>query len=138
MELETGIDFGGEEISKYDILSDDLICKIKNLNPILGTPEDPMYDRYQQYRNEFANAELIIIDANALNRSSISSLDLSGCSSDSVDELPDGFFQTVLNGIDIAFGSESHSNLDETHNMYPGFEDYEAFGDEEYSSLNFG
>lgn len=134
MELENPIDFGGISIDKHDIISDDLICKIKNLNPKLGTPEDLMYDRYKQYRDEFENAELIVIDANALNRNSINSLDLSG-SYGSAEDLPSNFFQLVLDTLDIAFGRDEFG-IGYNKNEYEGFEDYTAFGTTEYSSLN--
>lgn len=133
MELENPVDFGGESIDKYDIISDDLICKIKNLNPVLGTPDDPMYDRYKQYRDEFENAELIVIDANALNRNSMSSLDLSGTYG-SVDDLPSNFFQLALDTLDILFGKDEFG-INSKKNEYEGFENYTAFGDTEYSSL---
>lgn len=134
MELENPVDFGGESIDKYDIISDDLICKIKNLNPVLGTPDDPMYDRYKQYRDEFENAELIVIDANALNRNSMNSLDLSGTYG-SADDLPSNFFQLLLDTLDIAFGKDEFG-INSAKNTNPGFEEYTAFGETEYSSLN--
>lgn len=134
MELENPVDFGGESIDKYDIISDDLICKIKNLNPILGTPDDPMYDRYKQYRDEFENAELIVIDANALNRNSINNMDLSGTYG-SAEDLPSNFFQLLADTLEIAFG---HNEFDMNYkkNEYEGFENFTAFGDTEFSSLN--
>lgn len=137
MEVENPVDFNGSDvISKYDILSDDLICKIKNLNPVLGSPEDPFYAKYEKYRDEMDNAELIIVDANALNRSSISSLDLSG--NEGCDDLPSNFFQFVVETLATAFGKDEFSSLDNTHNINPGFEEFSAFGDVEYSSLSGG
>lgn len=134
MELENPVDFGGESIDKYDIISDDLICKIKNLNPKLGTPDDPMYDRYKQYRDEFENAELIVIDANALNRNSINSLDLSGTYG-SAEDLPSNFFQLLFDTLDIAFGKDEY-NMNVETNENEGFEAFTPFGTTEYSSLN--
>lgn len=134
MELENPVDFGGESIDKYDIISDDLICKIKNLNPVLGTPDDPMYDRYKQYRDEFENAELIVIDANALNRNSMNNLDLSGTYG-SADDLPSTWFQLLVDTLDIAFGKDEFG-INSAKNEYEGFENYTAFGETEYSSLN--
>ena len=76
---EEPMDFGGTQIDIQDVISDDLISRIKGLNPDLGVEgKDPLYKRYAQYRDEIENAELIIIDANSLNRSSIMNLDLSG------------------------------------------------------------
>jgi hypothetical protein len=137
MEMEQAVDFGGEQISRQDILSEDLICKIKNLNPDLGGPNDPYYAKCQAFRDELANAELIVINANELNRSSITSLDLSGRDTD-VEELPPNYFQTIIGSLLTAFGNEEFSSLQPTHNMYPGFEEFSAFGDTEYSSLSGG
>lgn len=125
-------DFGGMQINKQDILSDDMICKIKNLNPVLGGELDPLYDQYQQYRDEFNNAELIIIDANALNRSSLNNLDLSGRSND-VENMPFDYYQMDPNSMNIMWGEE-FDPLYETHNMYEGFEAFSAFGDVEFSA----
>lgn len=134
MELEKPVDFGGDVIDKFDIISDDLICKIKNLNPVLGTPDDPMYDRYKQCRDEFENAELIVIDANALNRSSMNNMDLTGSYSN-VDDLPSNFFQLVLDTLEFAFGKDEFG-VNAKKNSYEGFEAYTEFSDTEYSSLN--
>lgn len=136
MEMEASIDFGGVKLSSQDILTDDVICKIKNLNPKLGTQDDPYYERYKQYRDEFANAELIIIDANALNKSSMSNLNLSG--NEEISDLPSNFFQLVADTLTIAFGKDEFRFAGETRNIYPGFENYTAFGDTEYSSLSDG
>ena len=131
MELENPVDFGGDSIDKFDIISDDLICKIKNLNPVLGTPDDPMYDRYKQYREEFENAELIVIDANALNRNSINNMDLSG-SYGSVDDLPSTFFQLIADTLEIAYGSDEYG-INSVKNPNEGFEAFTDFGDTEFS-----
>lgn len=135
MELENPVDFGGETIDKFDIISDDLICKIKNLNPKLGTPDDPMYDRYKQYRDEFENAELIVIDANALNRSSMNNLDLSGTYG-SADDLPSNFFQLFADTLEIMFGNDEYDGINISQNKNEGFEAFTEFGTTEFSSLN--
>lgn len=138
---ETGIDFGGESILQQDLISDDLICKIKGLNPNLGRPMDefghgdPLYSRYEQYRDEIENAELIVIDANALNRSSIMNLDLSRDTSE-IEELPSDYFQLVDDTLQIAFGNDFDINAG--NNEYEGFEDFVAFGDTEFSTLTNG
>ena len=63
---EQAMDFGGESILQQDLISDDLICKIKGLNPNLGRPMDefgngdPLYSRYAAYRDEIENAEVVL------------------------------------------------------------------------------
>lgn len=134
MEAENPVDFNGSDvISKYDILSEDLICKIKNLNPVLGSPDDPYYPIYEKYRDEMDNAELIIVDANALNRSSVNNLDLSG--DNNADDLPSNFFQFITETLATAFGNKEFSSLDNSNNEYKEFKDYSGFNDVEYSSL---
>jgi len=134
---EKPIDFGGEEILTQDFVSDDLICKIKGLNPNLGKPMDmfgngdPLYERYQQHRNEIENAELIIIDANALNKSSIMNLNLANDSS-AVEDLASDFFQLVGETLMIAFGKEDY-DLNITTNPDKGFEAYSNWGETEFS-----
>ena len=57
MTIEEPMDFGGNQILAQDLISDDLICKIKGLNPDLGRPMDefgrgdPYYSRYAAYRD---------------------------------------------------------------------------------------
>ena len=91
---------------------------------------DPLYSRYAQYRDEIENAELIVIDANALNRSSIMNLDLSRDTSE-VDELPSDYFQLVDDTLQIAFGNEF--DVFTPDNEYEELGDFCAFGDTEYS-----
>ena len=40
MTIEEPMDFGGNQILAQDLISDDLICKIKGLNPDLVRPMD--------------------------------------------------------------------------------------------------
>lgn len=142
MTKEDPIDFGGEAILQQDLISDDLICKIKGLNPNLGKPMDefgngdPLYSRYAAYRDEIENAELIVIDANALNRSSVMNLDLSGDTS-GIDELPSDYFQLVDDTLQIAFGADDFG-VNTEDNQYKGMEDFGAFGETEYSPLSNG
>ena len=134
---ETPFDIGGADIDPQDILSDDVISSIKGLNPDLGVEgRDPMYSRYAAYRDEISNAELIIIDANALNRSSIMNLDLSGDTS-GIDDLPSDYFQLVEDTLDLAFGDDFDAN-DIDQNTDEGFEDFSAWGDTEYTEYSNG
>lgn len=134
---EVSMDVGGMKIDSRDILTDDLICKIKNLNPALGTPDDPEYERYRKYRDEFENAELIVIDAQALNKSSITSLDLSGTTAD-VEALPSNYFQLIDNSLDIAFGFDDFDFYNTPVNSNVGFEDFAEFGDTDFSPFSSG
>ena len=108
MTIEEPMDFGGNQILAQDLISDDLICKIKGLNPDLGRPMDefgrgdPYYSRYAAYRDEIENAELIVIDANALNRSSVMNLDLSGDFS-GIEQFPSDYYQLAGDTLAIAF-----------------------------------
>lgn len=134
---EVSMDVGGMKIDSRDILTDDLICKIKNLNPSLGTPDDPEYERYKKYRDEFENAELIVIDAQALNKSSITSLDLSGTTAD-VDPLPANYFQQIDETMGIAFGNDEFNFCDDSENEYDGFSEFSEFGETEFSPYSSG
>jgi hypothetical protein len=137
MVVEEPMDFGGTSINIEDIISDDVISKIKGLNPDLGVEgKDPLYDRYAQYRDEIENAELIIIDANSLNRSSIMNLDLSGDMS-GVEELPADYFQMRDDTLEFAFGDPFDIN-DIGGNEYEGFEEFSAFGETEFSPFTNG
>lgn len=128
---EEPMDFGGTQIDIQDVISDDLISRIKGLNPDLGVEgKDPLYKRYAQYRDEIENAELIIIDANSLNRSSIMNLDLSGDIS-GVEDLPSDYFQLKDDTLELAFGNDF--GIDDCGtNQYEGFEEFSSFGDTEY------
>jgi hypothetical protein len=138
MMVEKPMDFGGAPIDIQDIISDDVISKIKGLNPDLGVEgKDPLYDRYAQYRDEIENAELIIIDANSLNRSSIMNLDLSGDMS-GIEELPSDYFQLRDDTLELAFGCDDFGIDDIGTNEYEGFEAFSAFGDTEYSMYSNG
>lgn len=140
---EKPMDFGGASIDIQDVISDDLISRIKGLNPDLGVEgKDPLYDRYAQYRDEVANAELIIIDANSLNRSSIINLDLSGDIS-GIEELPSDYYQLREDSLEIAFGSDEFGPFDcETENQYAAenevFADFTPFGECEFSEFSDG
>lgn len=128
---EQPFDVGGMKLDMSDCLSDDLIGSIKGLNPVLGTRDDPLYDRYAQYRDEIENAELIIIDANVLNRSSIMNLDLSGDTS-GVEDLPDDYFVTVGDTYEIAFGAEQNC-YDDMDN--PDLDDFCNWSDTEFGII---
>lgn len=134
---EQAMDFGGESILQQDLISDDLICKIKGLNPNLGRPMDefgngdPLYSRYAAYRDEIENAELIVIDANALNRSSVMNLDLSSDVS-GIDDLPSDYFQLVDDTLAINYGSDEF-DINVSPNQTEGFEDFCDWGETEYS-----
>ena len=129
---EEPMDFGGTNIDIQDVISDDLISRIKGLNPDLGVSgKDPLYDRYAQYRDEIENAELIIIDANSLNRSSIMNIDYGNMTG--VEELPSDYFQLREDTLEIAFGSDEFTYDDAGTNTYKGFEEFSAFGECEFS-----
>ena len=142
---EMSMDFGGESILQQDLVSDDLICKIKGLNPNLGRPMDefgngdPLYSRYAQYRDEIENAELVVIDANALNRSSIMNLDLTGDTT-GIDELPSDYFQLIDDTLQIAWGADEFgvNDLYGEQNEFNGFSEFTAFGDTQYSPFSNG
>lgn len=135
---EEPFDIGGTAIDPQDILSDDLICKIKGLNPDLGVPgKDPFYERYAAHRDEIENAELIVIDANALNRSSIMNLDLSGDTS-GIDELASDYFQLREDTLEPAFGDEFDYFDCEEGNSDEGFGEFSAWGETEYSEYSDG
>lgn len=139
---EMNMDFGGESILQQDLISDDLICKIKGLNPNLGKPMDefgngdPLYSRYAAYRDEIENAELIIIDANALNRSSIINLDLSNDAS-GIEDLPADYFQLVDDTLQIAFGADEYGPLS-ADNPYAEMADFTDFGETEFDAFSGG
>lgn len=138
MTLEEPMDFGGTAIDIQDVISDDVISRIKGLNPDLGIEgKDPLYDQYARYRNQIENAELIIIDANSLNRSSIMNLDLAGDMS-GVEDLPANWFQLREDTLELAFGCDDFGFDDIGTNEYEGFEDFSAFGDTEYSPYTNG
>ena len=137
MTQEEPMDFGGANIDIQDVISDDLISRIKGLNPDLGVEgKDPLYDRYAQYRDEIENAELVIIDANSLNRSSIINLDLSGDYS-GVEELPADYFQLREDTLELAFGADEF-DIDYADNPNKGFEAFTDFGETEYSLYSDG
>ena len=141
MIAEEPFDIGGTAIDPQDILSDDLIGKIKGLNPDLGVAgKDPFYDRYAAYRDEIENAELIVIDANALNRSSVMNLDLSGDFS-GIEQLPSDYYQLAGDTLAIAF-DPFEFGADTPDCGYEGFgEDiggYCEFSDTEFSDLTNG
>ena len=138
MTLEEPMDFGGTPIDIQDVISDDVISRIKGLNPDLGVEgKDPLYDQYAKYRDQIENAELIIIDANSLNRSSIMNLDLAGDMS-GVEELPSDYFQLREDTLELAFGCDDFGIDDIGTNEYEGFENFTAFGDTEYSPFTNG
>jgi hypothetical protein len=138
MTLEEPMDFGGTPIDIQDVISDDVISRIKGLNPDLGVEgKDPLYDQYAKYRDQIENAELIIIDANSLNRSSIMNLDLAGDMS-GVEELPSDYFQLREDTLELAFGCDEFGIDDIGTNEYEGFENFTAFGDTEYSPFTNG
>lgn len=138
MIAEEPFDIGGTAIDPQDILSDDLIGKIKGLNPDLGVAgKDPFYDRYAAYRDEIENAELIIIDANTLNRSSIMNLDLSGDTA-GIDDLPSDYYQLCEDSLEPAFGSEFGYWDCDFDNPDEGFSEYTDWGDTEYSEYSDG
>ena len=138
MTLEEPMDFGGTPIDIQDVISDDVISRIKGLNPDLGVEgKDPLYDQYAKYRDQIENAELIIIDANSLNRSSIMNLDLAGDMS-GVEELPSDYFQLREDTLELAFGCDDFGIDDIGTNEYEGFENFTAFGDTEYSPFSNG
>ncbi len=129
---EEPMDFGGTQIDIQDVISDDLISRIKGLNPDLGVEgKDPLYKRYAQYRDEIENAELIIIDANSLNRSSIMNLDLSADIS-GVEDLPSDYFQLKEDTLELAFGADEFDIDDAGTNPNKGFEEFSDFGETEY------
>jgi hypothetical protein len=132
MVQEEPMDFGGTNIDIQDVISDDLISRIKGLNPDLGVAgKDPLYDRYAQYRDEIENAELIVIDANSLNRSSIMNIDYGNMTG--VEELPADYYQLREDTLEIAFGTDVFTYEDAGTNEYKGFEEYSAFGECEFS-----
>ena len=132
MTREEPMDFGGSPIDIQDCISDDLISRIKGLNPDLGVAgKDPLYDQYAQHRDEIENAELIIIDANSLNRSSIMNLDLFGDIAE-VEDLPSDYFQLRDDTLEYAFGADEF-DYDWADNTNEGFGDFCAFGETEYS-----
>lgn len=138
MTLEEPMDFGGTAIDIQDVISDDVISRIKGLNPDLGVEgKDPLYPQYARYRNQIENAELIIIDANSLNRSSIMNLDLAGDMS-GVEELPSDYFQLREDTLEIAFGCDEFGIDDVGTNEYEGFEGFTAFGETEFSYYSNG
>lgn len=138
MTLEEPMDFGGTPIDIQDVISDDVISRIKGLNPDLGVEgKDPLYDQYAKYRDQIENAELIIIDANSLNRSSIMNLDLAGDMS-GVEELPSDYFQLREDTLEIAFGADEFGIDDMGTNEYEGFENFSAFSDTEFSPFTNG
>lgn len=135
---EEPFDIGGTAIDPQDILSDDLICKIKGLNPDLGVPgKDPFYERYASHRDEIENAELIVIDANALNRSSIMNLDLSGDTS-GIDDLASDYFQLKDDTLEPAYGDEFDWFDAEETNSDEGFSDFTPWGETEFSEFSNG
>ena len=137
MIAEEPFDIGGTAIDPQDILSDDLIGKIKGLNPDLGVAgKDPFYDRYAAYRDEIENAELIIIDANTLNRSSIMNLDLSGDTS-GIEDMPSDYFQLREDTLEPAYGYD-FGVWDCDCNPDEGFEDFSNWGDTEFSEYSNG
>lgn len=120
MTREEPMDFGGSPIDIQDCISDDLISRIKGLNPDLGVAgKDPLYQHYAQHRDEIENAELIIIDANSLNRSSIMNLDLFGDIS-GVNDLTSDYFQLREDTLEYAFGRDEF-DCDWADNEYDGF-----------------
>ena len=132
MTREEPMDFGGSPIDIQDCISDDLISRIKGLNPDLGVAgKDPLYDQYAQHRDEIENAELIIIDANSLNRSSIMNLDLFGDIAE-VEDLPSDYFQLRDDTLEYAFGADEF-DYDWADNTNEGFGDFCDFGETEYS-----
>lgn len=129
---EEPMDFGGTPIDINDVISDDVICKIKGLNPDLGVEgRDPFYDKYSKHRDEIENAELIIIDANSLNRSSIMNLDLFGDIA-GIEDLNADYFQLRDDSLELAYGIDEF-DCDTGANEFDIFADeYSAFGDTEY------
>lgn len=46
-----------DKLTPPDILSDDLVGKIKDLNPDLVARDDSVYDSYSEYRDEIENTK---------------------------------------------------------------------------------
>ena len=46
-----------DKLNPPDILSDDLVDKIKDLNPDLVARDDSVYDSYSEYRDEIENTK---------------------------------------------------------------------------------
>lgn len=46
-----------DKLNPPDILSDDLVGKIKDLNPDLVARDDSVYDSYSEYRDEIENTK---------------------------------------------------------------------------------
>lgn len=136
MTREEPMDFGGSPIDIQDCISDDLISRIKGLNPDLGVAgKDPLYEHYAQHRDEIENAELIIIDANSLNRSSIMNLDLFGDIS-GVQDLPADYFQLRDDTLEYGFGRDEFTvdwGDNDNDNFGEEFGGYSDFGETEFS-----
>lgn len=131
---EEPFDIGGTRLDISDCITDDMIGRIKGLNAALGSKDDPLYERYAAYRDEIDHADLIIIDANSLNRSSIMNLDLSGDTS-GVKELAADFFQLIEDTLQLAFGDDINCYDEREDDAMEGFSNW---GKTDFSILTDG
>ena len=83
-------DPSGYKLSASELVSPDLVSYVKNLNPKLGTPEDPYYNSYLKFNEELNNNEIYTINPEDITtNSSFDDMDLSGIE---VVELNDNHF----------------------------------------------
>ena len=72
-------DLGGVQPDPAELYHEELIAWVNDLNPDLGTENDPFYNEYKAFKDEINNAKIITLDAEAYKPSNkYDEIDLSG------------------------------------------------------------
>jgi hypothetical protein len=92
-------DLGGHELDPAELYSDELISWVGNMNPDLGTKNDPYYSEYKAFYDEIKNAKIITLDADTYKQSNkFEKLDLSG-ENEETEDIPDTAFMMFMGSI---------------------------------------
>lgn len=99
LEELTITDLGGHELDPAELYSDELISWVGNMNPDLGTQNDPYYNEYKTFFDEIKSAKIITLDADTYKQSNkFDQIDLTG-ESEEVEDIPDTAFMMFMGAI---------------------------------------
>lgn len=80
-------DVGGYKINPADLMTEEMLGYIKNINPKLGTEEDPYYNDYVKFKRELDDSEILTIDYDDINGGErFDDMDLSGTETEDITE----------------------------------------------------